>query len=330
MKNPYIIAEIASAHEGVLPKLKKLITKSYESGADAVKLQIFQRDKLLSKNHNLYKEFGEIELSRSEWTEAIIYASKYKIDLIIEPYDYESLLFAEQFDEVFAYKVPTASIEDDSIIKILIDSKKMLFAGVGGAMLNEIESFISHLPKDSLTLLCGFQNFPTKVYDSKLYQISFLRDKMNCRIGYADHIDADDYEMSRLVACLAISQGAEVIEKHITDNRLLKGRDYYSSLNPDEFKSFVQLVKSIPKIIGENDNWVLSDAELKYRRFSKKFAVLENDIKIGEKLKKDYLKFKRTNNLGISENEIINFYGKSINKSKLSGQELLKSDFNEE
>ena len=58
------------------------------------------------------------------------------------------------------------------------------------------------------------------------------------------------------------------IEKHITDDRTRKGRDYYSALNPDEFISFVRLIRSLPSIIGREKKWNLSEAELQYRKFS--------------------------------------------------------------
>ena len=47
--------------------------------------------------------------------------------------------------------------------------------------------------------------------------------------------------MRDLIPIMAVSSGANIIEKHITLNRANKGRDYYSSLNPDEFKSFARI-----------------------------------------------------------------------------------------
>ena len=58
MKNEvYIIAEIASAHEGDVDLAWKLYKMADSTGASAVKLQIFQRDFLLSKYHNMYTSF---------------------------------------------------------------------------------------------------------------------------------------------------------------------------------------------------------------------------------------------------------------------------------
>ena len=46
-----IIAEIANSHEGSVDNAKKLALKSLESGADAVKFQIYFAEELLVKNH---------------------------------------------------------------------------------------------------------------------------------------------------------------------------------------------------------------------------------------------------------------------------------------
>ena len=81
---PYIIAEIASAHEGEVKILHKLIDEVIKSNADAVKFQIFNRNYLISKNNPLFYEFGEIELSQDAWKEILLEVSKVNIDIIIE------------------------------------------------------------------------------------------------------------------------------------------------------------------------------------------------------------------------------------------------------
>ena len=65
----------------------------------------------------------------------------------------------------------------------------------------------------------GFQNFPTKLENLDLQKITYFKNKFNENIGFADHIDADFQELARTIPCMAISAGAEFIEKHITLDR---------------------------------------------------------------------------------------------------------------
>ena len=50
--------------------------------------------------------------------------------------------------------------------------------------------------------------------------------------------------MAFLVPRLANSLGASFIEKHVILERSKNRVDYYSSLEPTEFKKFIELIKS--------------------------------------------------------------------------------------
>ena len=61
--HPYIIAEIASAHEGNSDLAIELVNFASASNADAIKFQIFKTEKLLSNKNTLYDEFKKINYS---------------------------------------------------------------------------------------------------------------------------------------------------------------------------------------------------------------------------------------------------------------------------
>ena len=69
---PYIIAEIASAHEGNVNLAIEIAKYALASKADAVKFQIFKSEKLLSKNNPFFKQFKKLEFSFKEWEKIII------------------------------------------------------------------------------------------------------------------------------------------------------------------------------------------------------------------------------------------------------------------
>ena len=327
MIQPYIIAEIASAHEGNPDMTLKIADHAIKSGADAIKFQIFVRDQLLIKSNPYYNEFGEIEITPSHWQRILKEVSSQNIDIIVEPYDVDSLNIAEQADLVNGYKLPTACIGETKLIQKIKKTKKTVYLGVGGAEWDEIEQAVSLFKSSDITLLCGFQNFPTRLKDSKLYQIPQIKKAFGCTVGYADHVDAEDKEMTRLLPVMAVASGATVIEKHITDDRSRKGRDHYSPLNPDEFKSFVRLMHNLPDIIGEENEWTLSETELKYRKFTKRQAVAARDIASGTELDLKDVVFKRTNEEGLSAQDIFEYTGKEIVRSKKTNEPITHEDF---
>ena len=149
-------------------------------------------------------------------------------------------------------------------------------------------------------------------------------------MGYADHTDSDAKIVRDLIPCLAVLSGAEVLEKHITLDRSKKGPDYYSSLNPDEFKDLVNLLKSLEIVYGSSEDWTLSRAELDYRMQMKKFAVSSLDLKKGKRLDQNDVIFKRTGQDGIMPSEISNLYGRTLNKSLKKDQKISTNDFEDE
>ena len=87
--------------------------------------------------------------------------------------------------------------------------------------------------------------------------------------------------------------GATFIEKHVTLNRKKKGIDYYSSLEPKDFKKFVQIIKKSYNALSKNFN-NFSKSEKKYRLTVKKHWVANKKINKNRKLIKN-IEMKRVN-----------------------------------
>ena len=90
----------------------------------------------------------------------------------------------------------------------------------------------------------GYQSYPTKVEDTNLNRILLFKKvfKNNCYYGYQDHIAGDD-EMSSIIPFVSLSMNINFIEKHVTLNRSDQGVDYYSSIEPDQLKNFLKILK---------------------------------------------------------------------------------------
>lgn len=64
---PFIIGEVASAHEGDYRKAIKIGQEALKAGADAVKFQIFKCNHLISTKNPLYGKFKKLEISQNNW-----------------------------------------------------------------------------------------------------------------------------------------------------------------------------------------------------------------------------------------------------------------------
>ncbi len=328
-KAPYVIAEIASAHEGDVSLAMEIFNYAASTGADAVKFQVFDTSSLLSKYNEKYDLFKKIELEPSYWKELLSECSNQDIDLIAEVYDFSSIELAEYSGVIDSYKIPTSDIGNLPLIEEAARSNKPLILAVGGATYKEIEKALSvadNVTTQPICLMHGFQSFPTRIEDSEISRIHYLKSSFGRIVGYADHVDASQHEFARMLPIMALSAGAEIIEKHITNDRGKKGLDYYSSMNPDEFKSLVRLIKDLFPAVGREQNWELSHAEKEYRHLMKKQAVAAIDIPMNTKLTSQVCNYKRINGEGLTKDDINRMEGAALNRDIKADEPILQRD----
>ena len=81
------------------------------------------------------------------------------------------------------------------------------------------------------------------------------------------------------------------------------------------------------KVIGEKNEWALSKAELKYRKFTKRQAVAAQEIAVGTKLDLKDIVFKRTHEKGLSHKDLEKYIGRRFARPKNTDDPLTPEDF---
>lgn len=325
-KDIFVIAEIANAHEGSVRKAERLIHSAAAAGADAVKFQKFTADELLVKNHSRYAHFKNLEMNDADWKRLRRAAKEKGLLFFCDVFGNRSLEFVRQLN-VDGIKIHSSDLANDILLANLKGWDKFLFLSCGGATEFEIYKaleIVRPLEKDGkLFLMHGFQNFPTSLEETNLFRIGYLKDTFGLPVGFMDHIDPED-DMAFTLSLLAIAAGADVIEKHITLDRSLKGIDYYSSFNPDEMKCLLDLIRRTEKVFGSK--FVLFGAQEKnYRKKMKKHLVVSRDIKAGEFLDESVLTYKRAeaDSFSLNSDSVV---GKAVKQSITAETPLRFSD----
>ena len=322
-----IIAEIASSHQGVDENIYELINYLHKNNHKLIKFQIFDLKCILHPD-DVTSDLHKIYISPEIWNDIIEHSIDLKLKIILEIYDLKSFKLINHNQNIYGYKIPTADIFDTELINAVCNTSKNVYIGTGGSLIDEVNDLVNTLLKNypgiKLTLLHGFQDFPTKPEITELNKISYLKSKFpNCLIGYADHMEAS--KNSRNTLCfMSISLGVNVIEKHITLNREQQGFDYYSSLNPDEFIQFCNDVKVYEKSLEIHSEHKLSKVEESYRNKMKKYAVLLEDCYEGDDLNIKNILFVRVNKKGLSRKYFINKNFKF--KANLKKNHILNED----
>lgn len=290
----FIITEIASAHEGKMEICKDLVEKASETGADAVKFQKFTCDELIVQTHPGYKDLRKIEMGEDEWREIFHHAKKFNLEILADVFDERSCDLMNELG-VAAFKIHSTDLTNPHLISHVAEKRKPVLLSTGGSTLDEIKKAIdtakSHVNGD-IVLIHGFQSYPTRVEDTNLKTLQTLKNEFGLNVGYHDHVDAES-ELALVLPCVAVALGAAVVEKHIILDRSLKGFDYHSALNPDEFKKMVENIRMVERGFGFGTT-EFSDAERIYRETMKKNVVARVDVPPGTTLSIDMLAFKRS------------------------------------
>lgn len=291
----FVIAEMACGHEGKVDLAKKLIKIAADVKADAIKFHIISPDDYIVPSHEVYKLTKKIELSKKEWGKFFNYARKFGLLTIAMPNDIPSARLARK-NRADGYYIHSANLSDRPLIEEIAKAGKPVFIGTGASTLEEINNalkIINSQGNTDIVLMHGYQAYPTKIEDTHLRFLEFLKQTFQTHVGFCDHTDGES-ELCGVIPLLAIPYGAVALEKHFTIDRKLKLIDYQSAMNPDELKRFIKNLRSIEKVFGSSAPHKLSKAELKYRKLVKKNIVANEDIKKGQKITEEMIAFKRS------------------------------------
>ena len=166
-------------------------------------------------------------------------------------WDEAAVDFIDQF-EVPCYKIASASLTDDSLLKRTPQQGAAHFA-LDGHMSNleEIDHAVKVLGKNQLILLHSCSTYPAYYEELNLRIIPVLRQQFGVPVGYSGH----ETGIPSSVAAVAI--GACVIERHVTLDRSMWGSDQAASLEPNGMNRLVRDIRLIETSMGDGVKRVL-------------------------------------------------------------------------
>lgn len=294
--NGFVVGEIACGHEGSLEKLNQLIDACAESGAQAIKFQIFTPLERVTPDHPEWEIFNQLTLDAKTWAQGVSYARSKKLIVFADVFGQEGLSIASSLN-VDGYKIHSEDLLNTFFIEQVARLNKITMIGVGGAHRIEVYSLIKYLASKNLCsqviLMNGVQTFPTPLAAHSLDEVEDLVVKygsFGVKVGFADHVSGDLPE-AKILPLMALAKGACLIEKHITIDRRDKWEDYQSALGKEDFKDFVRLVKEMAPLLSPLG--ALNDYEIKYRKQFKKSPVATSAIKAGAEIKPENFSFSK-------------------------------------
>ena len=331
---PYLIAEIGVNHEGNLQRAFKLVELAKQGGADAVKFQTYKAELLTVKNaksywdlkcepqDSQYKLFKKYDVfTNDDYDKIYKFCNNLDIEFLSTPFDLNSVDFLDEY--VSKFKVASADITNIPLLRHIGSKKKPVIISTGASEKEEIHLALNELEKSGsgpVALLHCVLNYPTEIENANLGMISLLHNLFpNQIIGYSDHT-LPDKNMSSLIAAQVL--GAQIIEKHFTNDKFLKGNDHYHSMDVNDLKIFISQSEKIVKLIGNSTVKNTLKSEEISRLNARRSIVAACDLKKGDILTEKNLITKRPGT-GISPTDWDVVIGKKIMRD-LNADSILK------
>lgn len=328
-----LIAETAWHHDGDLDFLKKLVSEiCRKTKAHYVKFHItLDLDEYMYADHPAYQWASERVFKEKEWHEVFEIVKENKKKLMLLFNDCKSVRFGMQYnpDLVEVHSVCLNDIKLLKTIKEHVDNiNTNLVLGVGGTDLYEIEEAINFLGFQNLTLMHGFQNYPTKYSDINFAKIKKIMSLYpTYKHGYADHT-LWNHKENIFITLLGAGLGMHYIEKHVTNTPGEGRTDWQAAITINDFIKIEEKIKVLEDVEG-NGFLKMNKGEQQYSSYGKmkKAAIINKNVKKGEALNEELIDFKRSNQeSNMSQLDVVNSFGKFFARDILKGEVLQLQD----
>jgi N,N'-diacetyllegionaminate synthase len=299
-----IIAEAGVNHNGDMNLARKLIDVAADAGADMVKFQTFNADRLVTANakkadyqiqntdvsESQHAMLRRLELTREMHESLIDHCKTRGIKFFSTGFDIESLEMLAELGLDF-FKIPSGEITNLPYLRHVGRYGKPVILSTGMSTLAEIGAALDSLeqtgtPRNQITVLHCNTEYPTPMIDVNLRAMLTIKDTFGVAIGYSDHTVGIE------VAIAAVALGAKVIEKHFTLDQTLPGPDHKASLEPDELRSMVLAIRNIEQAMGSGVKQS-SASEEKNKLIARKSLIAACNIRAGEFFSETNLTVKR-------------------------------------
>ncbi|MDP2887718.1 MAG: N-acetylneuraminate synthase family protein [Bacteroidota bacterium] len=300
-ESTYIIGEIGQNHNGEVEIAKKLIDVVTEPvidklfgqtlrPMDAVKMtrRDLKEELSASEMHRPYenpnsfgKTYGEhrafLELNDEQHFEVFRYAKSKGLEFV-ETLCAKGCLSMLRLFTPDRLKVASRDVTNLPLLEAMAETKIPIILSTGMTGKKELDDALEIITKyhSKISILHCLSQYPSEYQNINLLTIKYLKEEYpQYTIGYSDH------SIGILMPAVAVGMGAEIIEKHITLNRNMKGTDHRGSLEPEGIWRMVRDIRNTEYAIGNYGIFISDKVESTRIKLERSIASLRT-IAAGE------------------------------------------------
>lgn len=306
MKETYIIGEIGQNHNGSVDLanlIVDLVSRPIKEEAFGLKLKPMNAVKLTKRDlseelsdsqmNRIYdspnsfgRTYGEhrafLELSDEEHFEVYKHAKTLGLDFIETLCAVNCLSMLKLFTPD-RLKVASRDLTNLPLLVALAETKIPIILSTGMAGKKELDEALKVITRyhNDISILHCVSQYPTHPENLNLRTITYLKKHYSqYTIGFSDHT------IGIAAPVVAVGMGAEIIEKHVTIDRRMKGTDQAGSLGPDGVNRMVRDIRYAEMSLGIEDIYIdksVTSSKIKLERS----IASRHVIKAGEIIKQE-------------------------------------------
>lgn len=276
----YVIAEVGINHGGSVNLAQEMVQAAWESGADAVKIQTFITNKFLHPSHPGYQYDIDAEIPHEEEQKIWDFARKRQINIFSTPEEFDSLEFIRRQNPSLI-KIAAMDFNYQDLVQRASSLKKPIVLSAGMSTLEEVLQTVRWVEdvgnKDYILLHC-VSCYPAPAHACNLRAIPAIKAVLDCPVGFSDHT------IGIHIPLAAATLGANIIEKHFTIDKALPGPDQKCSMDPQDLRNLVNVLREIESGLGDGKK-VPTPEEAAPRQFKRRGIYAARKLKRGHILR---------------------------------------------
>ena len=293
----FIIAELGY-NFNTLEEALASVDAASEAGCDAIKIQTFRADTLVTKDVdfpaeaggvNQYQEFKRYEISEEVHAAFFERARKRGLIPFSTPSHPDDADLLEKVG-VQLYKIGSDDLTNLPLLRHVAGKGRPIVFSSGMATLAEIDEAIQTMKEagnPALILLQCVSNYPIKdLRHVNVRAIETLRRAFDIPVGLSDHTTTHS------AAAAAVALGASVIERHFALSKDLDVPDAFFSADPQEMRELVRTIRDVEVMLGDGVKRPTA-AELQMREDTRKSIVARTRLEAGQTVRPENLIVKR-------------------------------------
>lgn len=307
--NPcFVTYEAGPTHSG-LESAKKLVKLAADAGADAVKFQIIDPDRLVADrklpftydvlvdratertetvSEPLYDILCRRALSHDEWRKLKKFSDSLGLAFFATIGFDDEIRLLEEIG-CHSIKIASADVNHLPLIRKAARTGMCIQLDTGNASLGEVEIAVDAVMAEGNNSIVIHQcptGYPAKRDGINLNIIRTLKQMFGLPVAYSDHTPGWEMDIA------AIALGANMVEKTITEDRTTRSVEHIFSLEPADMARFVRIVRDVEAAMGLTRR-ILAPEEKKKRDNYRRSIFLAAPVRAGTRVADAKIEFRR-------------------------------------